>query len=150
MSGTQDCPGRCDLQRLALGQASAAEAEALGRHVSVCSGCEQLLVSLRADAGIVVASQARPTSDDDPAVFSGSTVCSSGPGKSRLTEQHSVDEAARQRFEAAWVAGLPEPMEHFLPAPDHRQYRGTLVELVHIELEFPVAGLEAVRPRYVA
>ena len=44
-----------------------------------------------------------------------------------------VDEDARRRFEAAWHAGQPEPIERFLPDPDHPLYRGTLEELVHID-----------------
>jgi len=47
-----------------------------------------------------------------------------------------VDEAARRRFEAAWRAGQPRPIEEFLPAPDQSSYLPTLEELVHIELEF--------------
>src|SRR5262245_49894685 len=46
-----------------------------------------------------------------------------------------VDEGARRRFEAAWREGRPRPIEEFLPAGDHPQYRGTLEELIHIELE---------------
>jgi serine/threonine-protein kinase len=48
----------------------------------------------------------------------------------------SIDEAARRRFEAAWRAGQPEPIERFLPPEDHSHYLGTLEELVHIELEY--------------
>src|SRR5262249_28516235 len=48
----------------------------------------------------------------------------------------SLDEAARQRFESAWRAGQAEPIEHFLPPPEHPHYLPTLEELVHIELEF--------------
>src|SRR4051812_42458946 len=48
----------------------------------------------------------------------------------------TLDEDARRRFEAAWRAGKPEPIERFLPAADHRYHESTLVELVLIELEF--------------
>jgi tetratricopeptide (TPR) repeat protein len=47
----------------------------------------------------------------------------------------SVDEDARRRFEAAWRAGRPEPIERFLPPPDHARFLATLEELIHIELE---------------
>lgn len=51
-----------------------------------------------------------------------------------------VDEAARRRFESAWVAGRPEPIEHFLPPEDQPRYLPTLEELVQIELEFAWKG----------
>lgn len=47
-----------------------------------------------------------------------------------------IDEDARRRFEAAWKAGRPEPIERHLPAPESPSYDGTLEELVLIELEF--------------
>jgi serine/threonine protein kinase/Tfp pilus assembly protein PilF len=56
----------------------------------------------------------------------------SAAGNSQVT----VDEAARRRFEQAWRAGRPEPIERFLPAPDQPLYLPTLEELVQIELEF--------------
>jgi WD40 repeat protein/serine/threonine protein kinase/tetratricopeptide (TPR) repeat protein len=54
---------------------------------------------------------------------------------SDATFQASLDEDARRRFEAAWRSGRPEPIERFLPAPDHPHYLATLEELVHIDLE---------------
>jgi tetratricopeptide (TPR) repeat protein len=48
----------------------------------------------------------------------------------------TVDEDARRRFERAWRDGRPEPIERFLPPPDHPLYLPTLQELVQIELEF--------------
>lgn len=48
----------------------------------------------------------------------------------------SLDEHARRRFEKAWCNGAPEPIERFLPSEEHPHYLPTLVELVHIELEF--------------
>src|SRR5262245_32146524 len=51
------------------------------------------------------------------------------------TSLNAVDEAARRRFEAAWRAGRPEPIEHFLPPPADARYLGTVEELVHIEIE---------------
>ena len=56
---------------------------------------------------------------------------SSGP-----TIAPSIDEDARGRFELAWHAGKPEPIEHFLPPEDHAHYLATLEELVAIEMEF--------------
>src|SRR5437016_1643928 len=56
----------------------------------------------------------------------------------------TIDEAARRKFEAAWRAGRPEPIEGFLPAPDRPDYLATLEELVHIELE--MAWQAAARP----
>jgi eukaryotic-like serine/threonine-protein kinase len=47
-----------------------------------------------------------------------------------------LDEIARRRFESAWRAGHPEPIESLLPPPDDPKYLATLEELVHIELEF--------------
>src|SRR5947209_32608 len=46
-----------------------------------------------------------------------------------------IDEAARRRFEDAWGAGRPEPIERFLPPEDHTLYVATLQELVLIDLE---------------
>ena len=46
-----------------------------------------------------------------------------------------VDEGARRRFEAAWRAGTPRPIEEFLPPADDECYAGTLEELVQIEME---------------
>src|SRR5436190_14974880 len=48
----------------------------------------------------------------------------------------SVDEDARRRFETAWRAGRPEPIEHFLPAEQDPRFLATLEELLLIELEF--------------
>src|SRR5262249_36575739 len=69
---------------------------------------------------------------------------SPGPGQTRVsllmitgvTVLGSVDENARRRFEADWQAGRPKPLEDYLPGADHCDYLATLVELVHIELEF--------------
>src|ERR1700730_4920087 len=47
-----------------------------------------------------------------------------------------LDEIARRRFESAWRAGHPEPIESLLPPPADPKYLATLEELVHIELEF--------------
>jgi eukaryotic-like serine/threonine-protein kinase len=47
-----------------------------------------------------------------------------------------VDEDARRRFELAWREGRPLPIADFLPSPDQTSYLGTLLELIHIELEF--------------
>ena len=47
-----------------------------------------------------------------------------------------LDEIARRKFESAWRAGHPEPIESLLPPPDDPKYLATLEELVHIELEF--------------
>jgi len=65
----------------------------------------------------------------------------------------SIDEDVRRRFEAAWLAGRPEPIEKFLPSPEDPKYLATLEELVHIELEFswkkrlPPAQPEAIPPK---
>ncbi|HVS38151.1 MAG TPA: protein kinase [Gemmataceae bacterium] len=48
----------------------------------------------------------------------------------------TVDEDARRRFEAAWRAGKPEPIAHFLPAEEHSHFLTTLEELIAIEMEF--------------
>jgi hypothetical protein len=48
----------------------------------------------------------------------------------------TLDEAAVRRFEAAWRAGRPEPVERFLPPAGHPLFLPTLVELVAVELEF--------------
>lgn len=48
----------------------------------------------------------------------------------------SLDEAARQRFEAAWRSAKPEPIEKFLPVANDPLYLPTLEELIGIELEF--------------
>ena len=47
-----------------------------------------------------------------------------------------IDETARRRFEAAWLAGEPQEIIDFLPKPDAPTHLGTLAELVQIELEF--------------
>jgi len=46
-----------------------------------------------------------------------------------------IDEDARRRFEQAWAAGTPVPIEAVLPTPEDPRWLGTLVELVLIELE---------------
>src|SRR5436190_23995524 len=48
----------------------------------------------------------------------------------------SIDETARREFESAWRLGRPEPIERYLPPPDHPSFLPTLEELVHIDLEF--------------
>jgi hypothetical protein len=52
------------------------------------------------------------------------------------SELGNLDEDARRRFEAAWQAGRPEAIEHFLPPAEDDRHLPTLEELVHIELEF--------------
>jgi hypothetical protein len=52
------------------------------------------------------------------------------------TPAPTVDEDARRRFEAAWRAGRPEPIDGFLPPADHPYFLPTLEELVAVELEF--------------
>ncbi|MBI1831028.1 MAG: serine/threonine protein kinase [Planctomycetes bacterium] len=47
----------------------------------------------------------------------------------------SVNETARQHFEAAWRDGKSARIEEHLPSPDDPRYLATLEELVHIELE---------------
>jgi hypothetical protein len=51
-----------------------------------------------------------------------------------------IDEEARRRFEAAWRAGQPRPIDDYLPPPAHPSYLSTLEELVLIELEFAWKG----------
>ena len=51
-------------------------------------------------------------------------------------QEHPIDESLRRRFESAWIAGRPEPIEGCLPGDEDPRYAGTLEELVHIELEF--------------
>ena len=48
----------------------------------------------------------------------------------------AIDESLRRRFEAAWRAGEPLPIEDCLPPRDSAAYLPTLEELVCIELEF--------------
>src|SRR5438105_1391314 len=48
----------------------------------------------------------------------------------------SIEEGARQRFEAAWRAGRPEPIEALLPPENDPRHLATLEELICIELEF--------------
>src|SRR5262249_34691348 len=52
------------------------------------------------------------------------------------TQSLQADEDVCQRFDAAWAAGRPEPIEAFLPPEAQPEYRATLEELVHIELEW--------------
>src|SRR5262249_55685165 len=47
----------------------------------------------------------------------------------------SIDDDARRRFEAAWLAGIRPDIEQFLP-PEHPAFLATLEELVLIDLEF--------------
>jgi hypothetical protein len=47
----------------------------------------------------------------------------------------SIDEAAVERFEAAWLRGVPQSLESCLPPVDDPRYAATLEELVCIELE---------------
>ncbi len=54
----------------------------------------------------------------------------------------SIDELRLERFEAAWFAGAPEPIEDHLPPTAHPDYLPTLEELVSVELEFRWKGLE--------
>src|SRR5438876_39054 len=65
----------------------------------------------------------------------------------------AIDESARRRFESAWQAGRPEPIDGFVPPPDNPLHLATLEELVHIELEFawkqprePASGLASRAP----
>jgi tetratricopeptide (TPR) repeat protein len=51
------------------------------------------------------------------------------------TDSPTIDEQARRRFEAAWRAGRPGPIEQFLPGAESPHYLATLEELVCIELE---------------
>jgi eukaryotic-like serine/threonine-protein kinase len=48
----------------------------------------------------------------------------------------SVDENAWRRFEAAWLAGKPEPIEHFLPPAERPDFLDILEKLVAMEVEF--------------
>ena len=52
------------------------------------------------------------------------------------TTIHDVNETLRRQFEATWLHGQPVPIDRFLPDHDTPSYLATLVELVHIELEF--------------
>jgi serine/threonine-protein kinase len=47
----------------------------------------------------------------------------------------TIDQAVRRRFESAWLAGRPEPIETFLPAEEDADYLTVLEELVHVELQ---------------
>jgi serine/threonine-protein kinase len=47
----------------------------------------------------------------------------------------TIDEQARRRFNAGWLAGRPEPIEACLPPCDDSRYRATLEELVLIDLK---------------
>jgi len=47
-----------------------------------------------------------------------------------------INEELRRKFEAAWLEGKPEPIQHFLPSEQSCEYLGTLEELIHIEIEF--------------
>ncbi|MBM3994886.1 MAG: hypothetical protein FJ303_12140 [Planctomycetes bacterium] len=55
----------------------------------------------------------------------------------------SVNETARQHFEAAWRDGKTVRIEEHLPHADDPRYLATLEELVHIDLEmsgWPISG----------
>src|SRR5262249_47790406 len=47
-----------------------------------------------------------------------------------------IDENARRNFEKAWVEGRRELIERFLPPQEDPAFLDTLIELIHIELEF--------------
>ena len=47
-----------------------------------------------------------------------------------------VNESLRQRFEASWTVGTPEPLSECLPGTDTDEFGPTLEELIHIQLEF--------------
>ncbi|MCH7728269.1 MAG: hypothetical protein IH991_17590 [Planctomycetes bacterium] len=47
-----------------------------------------------------------------------------------------IDEVVRRRFEAAWAAGTPPPIESFVSAGDQTSFLPTLEELVLVEMEF--------------
>lgn len=50
-------------------------------------------------------------------------------------ESPSIDEDARRKFEAAWAARKPVPIEDCLPPHDSPAWLPTVEELAHIELE---------------
>ncbi|NQU25714.1 MAG: protein kinase [Candidatus Nealsonbacteria bacterium] len=51
-------------------------------------------------------------------------------------QRDTIDLSRRQRFEAAWIEGHPEPIERSLPPGDDDAYLATLEELVGVELRF--------------
>src|SRR3712207_363535 len=51
---------------------------------------------------------------------------SPGPAAMDTTAKPSIDEGARKRFEAAWRAGRPEPVERFLPPEEVPHFLATL------------------------
>jgi WD40 repeat protein/serine/threonine protein kinase/Flp pilus assembly protein TadD len=53
-----------------------------------------------------------------------------------VSSLRTIDESARKRFEAAWQAGRPEPIERCLPPTEDPRYLATLEELIQIDLEF--------------
>ncbi len=60
------------------------------------------------------------------------------PGVTEMTSPEmpgdTMDEALRERFESAWLAGRPEPIERFLPREEDANYLATLEQLVQVEL----------------
>lgn len=53
-----------------------------------------------------------------------------------MTASASINEDALKRFEQAWQADKPAPIEHFLPPADDAGYLPTLKELVRVDMEF--------------
>ena len=43
------------------------------------------------------------------------------------TEFFPIDETVRRQFEAAWVAGAPQPIERFLPDHQHPNFLSIIV-----------------------
>ncbi len=56
--------------------------------------------------------------------------------KTMNREFFETDDELIQQFEAAWLAGQPQPIRECLPPDGDTSYVGTLEELVHIDLEF--------------
>src|SRR5262245_19380576 len=52
------------------------------------------------------------------------------------TDDLSIDEVARRRYEQFWAEGTPHPIEEFLPDRTNGSYLPTLEELVLIDMEF--------------
>ena len=52
------------------------------------------------------------------------------------SEQPSVHESTRQVFELAWSNGSPLPIESVLPNLDDPSNLLTLLQLIHIELQY--------------
>jgi eukaryotic-like serine/threonine-protein kinase len=129
------CPDPSDLKQLAHGNLSDSKAEALRNHVLGCSGCAQFLQSFHSGGSLLTVQQTVLDSGNNQAPAARPTLHSVAQDKPQAVP-HSVDEDARKRFEAAWIACRPEPIAKFLPPPNTPQYLATLVELIHIELEF--------------